>query len=111
MPSKVAVYRIEDRVLIVSLRFVTRNPGQSQFIQHSRKVLVLELDGAVRPSDLGHQFPTMVEFNVGPTGKFGFEHREIIRHDCVQLVVLPIGTDLRFVSHFPADQYHYSERR
>ena len=97
--GEVTVYRIEDGVLIVPLGLVAGNPGHAQFIQHSRNVLVLELDGAVRPANLGHEGRTMPGFDIWSPGEIGCEHGEVVGDDRIEFVILPMRPNLRFVSH------------
>ena len=89
--------RIETNARLVSaaartLRLIT--------FQNSRNILVLELNRAVRPANLGHESLTMPEFNVLLPGKIGCEHGEVVGDDCIEFVILPMPPNLRFVSHF-----------
>ena len=100
MTRQVTVNRIEDGVLVVPLGYVARNPGHAEFIQDGGDVLVFELDGLVRPANLGHEGLAVPGFDVWAPRKIGCEHSEIVGDDCIELVILPMRPNLCFVSHF-----------
>ena len=102
MLRKIAIYRVENGVLVVPLGLVTRNPRHAQFVQNSRNILVLELDRAVCSANLRHESLTVPGFNVVLRGKFGREHGEVVGNDRIEFVILPMRPNLRFVSHVVA---------
>src|ERR1035437_2553485 len=71
MLAEVAVDGSEDSVLIVPLGYVAGNPGHTEFIQHSRNILVFELHGAVCPPNLGHESSTMPGLDIWAPGRVG----------------------------------------
>jgi hypothetical protein len=91
--------------LIVPLGLVAWNPWYTQFIQYSRNVLVLELDRAMRPTNLGHEDGAMPGFDVWSPGEIGSEHGEVVGDDHIAFVSLPMRPDLRFVSHLSYGRY------
>lgn len=60
---------------------------------------MFELDGPVRPADPRHQSLAMPRLYVWSTGQVRFEHVEIVGHNCIELVILPMRPEFRFVSH------------
>ena len=65
---------------------------------------MLELDRPVSSTGLLHQGPGVMRFDVRLTGLFSGEHGEVVGDDGVEFLVLPIGTDLGFVSYSVSPQ-------
>jgi hypothetical protein len=64
--------------------------GQAEFAENGGDVLVLELNGAMRPADLCHQDFAMPGLDVLAAGQLGFQHFEVVAHNGVELVVPPL---------------------
>src|SRR5579872_653669 len=60
---------------------------------------MLEFDGPVRPANLGHEGRAMARFHVRCSTKIGCEHGEVVGDNRIEFVILPMRTNLRFVSH------------
>src|ERR1035437_4766619 len=99
MAGQVTINGINYRLLVVTLRLVTRYPRQTKLIEHGRDVLVLIFDRSVGPTDPCPQSFAVPGLDVASAGKLGIEHREIVRDNRVNFVGLPICPNLRFVDH------------
>ena len=60
---------------------------------------MLELDRAVRPANLLHKGCAVPGFHIRASSEVGREHVEVVGDDGIELVILPVRSDLRFICH------------
>ena len=87
MTLEPAHHRIDELGLEIEGRRVAWDPVLTAPLEHGADVLMLELDRAPRPIDHRLQQAVMLGFTPGPPGDAVDEHREIVHHDRVGLLI------------------------